>query len=469
MNRINRWHYDIVKGFHTDYFKHLLTENCVSDDELHIVNVKDRLGDDVEVSNFFYVLKKGPERFLVRSDYMKDLPILVDKFQKVSYRSKAYNLVEGYRSAKFRAEKLMSFRQMVDSFADYDHTEKADWKLARMLALMLVMDRNNIRMSSQPAFGKDSLFNVLSYLTGDVAKVDTPSMAKMEYLLFNKVLVLNEISGIDAADGMSMQKFLLDAGGFQNTYQKHTRAGGGSREEYNIDKLSLCILYNDMDCYKNEGKYFDNMFPNKKAVTERFIPFKMRGKIVEDFPKVLDLKKEIADNREYFISFIRSMMYYQRNLHKELHGFHLKTNINEEYGLTGRWGREFSVILPFIDLYAENEEEYKGIVNALYNRHVDYIKMIGSRDQTLESTYIVPKEETIGQQTLASSTVATEELLDGLSEDEKMVMKLIKEHVKEKGDGYDIEPLVKLVGEDVVDQMKHRTLIYEKKGRLFIL
>lgn len=369
-----KWHYDVVSGFYNNYYSGLLTENMIDEGEIFIKDLKDSEGFDVEVSNFFYQLKKNNIRYLLESKYISELPILVKECEKVSYRGRGYNLIKKFSTAKFKPEKHFSFKELVGTLCDFKHTNNKDFTMWKLLVLSSYLGRVNVRVATTSSFGKDSVVNVLYHLLGDITKLHNPTIAKLEYSLYNKLININEVSGIKADDRDAIEHFLLSAGDFGNEYTKRSRAKESGKESFNISNLSILITYNTLEDYKNEDRYFDNMFANKVAINNRFLPFLFSGTIVEKFNDVYNLQEEIEHNKEFFIKFIRTINYYKQHLTQEQKGWVSKHNF-EQYKLKERWLRSFTAIAKFIELYADNETEFNELVYNFYKSHLAYLNM----------------------------------------------------------------------------------------------
>jgi hypothetical protein len=141
---------------------------------------------------------------------------------------------------------------------------------------------------------------------------------------------------------------------------------------FNISKLSLLITYNDLDCYGEGAKYFDTQF--QKAVPDRFIPFRMKGRITEQLNPNQPNVAEIAEqNTEHYKGVVRSVMWYQSHWQDELATKQYRVKTGNDYGLPMRWAANFDTIAHFIKLYAHDEAEAQRLTGILYNRHIDYL------------------------------------------------------------------------------------------------
>ena len=384
-----RWHYDTLAEFNRQWYDGVLTQSDLLDEELFISEYKDTYGNPTIADRFFFVLKSGKIKYLLDSDLVDKLPIIVKSYEKVSYKGKGYRLITSAKSVKFKAEKRMSFRELLNTFAEFRHSEPSEFLKWKLIVIVSWLNRINVRVATEPAFGKDSVVNVLSYLMGNVAKVANPTIAKLEYLLFNKVLMINEVSGIKAEDRHYIEQFILSAGDFSNTYEKRSRASGGSVERYDISNLSLLLTYNTLNNYKTEDKYFDYMFQNNDAVISRVIPFKFSGVLEERFDKVFNVKEELEKSNSYFENFIRTMMYYKdiTNVYNELHKYKLHDNIKQAVDNIKhqRWKQTFNRLMLYADLYSESELEFNQLVAGLINSHWAYDRMLNGGNFTLNN------------------------------------------------------------------------------------
>lgn len=83
---------------------------------------------------------------------------------------------------------------------------------------------------------------------------------------------------------------------------------------------------------------------------------------------------------EYFKDYIRSIMWYKQQWFYELAENTDKVKSSKDYSLKGRWANNFDMIRNFVILYSDSAEEANGLLDSLYNRHVDYQKMVMTSD-----------------------------------------------------------------------------------------
>lgn len=379
-------HYDVLSAFRDDYYKDLIMLSNLGDEAVIKVNGEQK---------FVYPVKYKGKVFAIPSEIVDKgkFPIKIKNTTKIAYRSNVYHLVTKYSSVKIRAEKILNFRQLCDSIADFEHTEKdKDFLIYKIANITLYLKKGFMRAVSEASFGKNSVMNILKILMGDLAIINPRSTPAFEHKLINDFIVLDELTNLPPTQVDLMQEALLRVCDWGPSYEKGTRGSAkiGTKDEYDISKLSILIIYNILDYYLdcNQGdKYFDNVF--QFAVKDRLFPIYCKGILdARQFAQIEDPKK-YAEMYKYDIrNIIRSLKYYQQNFYNDLKDYRL-----ERYNLSksGRMEKTFNMICKGINLYAENEEEYKMLVEHLYNMHLNYNDMM--RKQAIEEVDIDEKTD----------------------------------------------------------------------------
>lgn len=442
------WYYDSVNLFFHKYFDNLLTENMISGNEMFITEYKDEEGLSVELNRHLFPIKKNKLIYLVPTEAVNKLPIMVMESEKVAYMSKGYRLVKKYKPMKIMPEKTMTLKELVTSFAVAQHNNKDHDFYWRLLSIISYIDRINIRVATNPEFGKDSKLNIISSLTGEIGKISNPTIAKMEYLLFNKVLFINEVAGINSQSKQDVEQFLLQCGDFNNEYNKRSRASVGTTEKYDISKLSLVIAYNDLKQYGDKKeKYFDFMWVNRGAINNRILPFLFEGKIMENFTEVFNVEKTVNKNFSNYVRFLRALLYY-----KEMDKNTAKYKWLEFNFETERWKRNFAVINKWVDEVAESQEEYEDIVKGLYKAHLSYLKMVGYQ--------------------IASTSNDTEDTQPNplFESAENKHKQEVRDYLELHGEVDTVKLLTATkVPEEIINKMKQEGILYEKSGKINLL
>jgi len=217
------------------------------------------------------------------------------------------------------------------------------------------------------------------------------------------MIVLDEMTNLEKAHRSSMQDALLMIADGSPSYEKSTRGSSkiGTKDEYDISKLSIQIMYNIYQYYLDAGqgdKYFDNVF--QYALKSRFLPLYFDG--VLDASQFVDVPKpkETAELlSEDIKQIIRAIKYFQKNFEKEDKDFKLDT----KYKLSreGRMEKTFAVICQGIRLYANDEIEYNKIVRKLYQAFLRYNEMMDI-DKVEEVELDEPVKSKVKQESIGS-------------------------------------------------------------------
>lgn len=364
--------YDILSAFNEDYYKDLITKNHLGEET--VIKVRD-------TQKFIYPVKYRGKLYAIPAEIVeKDkLPIKITKSSKLAYRSNVYHLVTGFNSFKIKPVKSLTFRQLVDTIADFNHTTKdTDFKNYKIATIMCYLKKGFIRCVSEAAFGKNSVPGILKILLTDVAIFNPRTAPVFEAKLINKLVVLDELTNLERSQRDLMQEALLQVADGSPSYEKGSRGSAkyGTKDEYDISKLSIMILYNIYSYYAEAGqgeKYFDNVFTH--AVKDRFLPVYMEGHL--DSMQFVEIKKpkELAQRySEDIKKIIRTLRYYEINLENEDKDFKL----NKVYRLSksGRQDKTFNMILQGFRLYANTEEEYNLMAENFYKMHLKYKEMV---------------------------------------------------------------------------------------------
>ena len=363
--------YSTLHEWSTKFYSELLTLSHQIG-ERKPINMGNKENPDIRV---FYIFKKDMKQYALPEEYLGELPILVTKTEKkINYRD-VFDIITGFQSAKFRPVKAFEYRELINKLCDFEHAEPKDYALWRICATASLLGRVAFRVCSQPAFGKDSVMKVLGYLTGDVCVIANPTVAKLEYRLMNKVILLNEFANLKADDRYGMEHLLQSVGDMSNTYEKRSRASQGTTEKFNIGDLSVVCAYNDLSCYQDNSKYFDSVFSDQTK--DRFLPLKFRGQIKQQIPSIPDPKAEAAEHAEFLQAFMRTITYYRKHWRDEVAPKRQwGVKCAADYGFKGRWATNFDQLRDFILLYSETPEEAQSFLNTLYNRHIEYLEMV---------------------------------------------------------------------------------------------
>jgi len=365
-------HYDILAAFNEDYYKDLITKDHLGDETVIKYNDEQR---------FIYPVKYKGKLYAIPSSIIEQnkMPIKITKSVKTAYKSYVYHYVTKFSSVRIVENKALDFRELVNNIGDFNHTTKdTEFLIYKIAIISLYLRKGFCRTVSGAGFGKNSIPNIIKSLMTDVAIINPRSTAALEHKLIHKYIILDELTNLSKDQRDLMQEALLRIGDFTTSYEKGTRGSSkiGTKDEYNISKLSITILFNVLGYYvksNQQNKYFDYVF--QPALLDRFLPLKFDGILdTTQFIHVSDPVKIAKELKEDIKNIIKSMKYYQLNFEKEQKSFIVK-NI-PRLSKTGRIDKTFAVILKGINLYSRTQEEFDKYSGILYEAHLKYGKMM---------------------------------------------------------------------------------------------
>ena len=370
-------HYDNITEFKRVYQEHLLTVSNMIDGEKFIKKLTDTDGEEWEYNKFCYVLEKGGKKYLLEDRYKNDLPIVVTRSEKFSLRGDAYYLIRNYSSAKFVPQKKMSFREMVDKLSTFDSSSPDQRKLMWIISLGQMMTRINYRVSTPPAFGKDSVVDICGHLFGHAATIENPTRAKLEYMTVARLLAVNEVVDITSDKWRDVEQFLLQVGAMKPSVTKSSRSlSGSSGETLDLTSFSISLMYNDIDRYPKKKKYFDKVCSDQ--LKDRFFPLRFFGTLKEDFNRIrgVDVESFVREHKTEYEDLIRTFRYYEEHGATEIKKFQTTKWAVDIANLRDRWRNNVGKIMMFVDLYSETQEEFDKWLGVLFDAHRDYLTML---------------------------------------------------------------------------------------------
>jgi hypothetical protein len=378
MNNSLLLHYDTLEEFHKEYYKGLFTQDHIIDDEKYFKELTQQGSPDTYgIDRYCAVLLKDGKKYLLKSDFVKVLPIkLKNQSLKYSSRGDVYYVIEDedFVSVKIRAEKTMSFKELVDRLSSLSHGNPDHYKLLWLMEMSQMMGRAYYRISTPPGFGKDSTVDIAGVLLGNTHTIESnPTTAQLMKLTYSKHLGVNEVVGTPKAEWNRMQQYLLSVTAFKNkvTRRSLNMTNPNSGDTLDVSNHSITLMYNDVDCYPIGTEYFDSMA--SAPMKDRLPALRLYGVMKEDF-NVLegkDVNKIAVDNKKWYDEVIRAFHYYKNNLDSELH-FYVTPSLK---GYAERWVTNIGRLFKVFDLYSSTQEEFDSLCSVLFDAMKDYENM----------------------------------------------------------------------------------------------
>lgn len=374
---MNIWHTDTLTDFSIKLYDGLLRrEHIVSNEVSKKFNEEEYHGYVLEKDNPETNLK---DRYFVKTDYISKLPFRIESFKKFSFRSDVFKFVCGCSTMKIPSRQDMTFKQLVDFFADYKHSNQYHQLISKLIVLAGYIERLNIRIVSPASFGKDSLVDILGILNGNVANLYNATLGKLKYSLNNDCIIINELGGLKKEDKYALQVYLTQAGAYKPKYENNSRSTIGTKEEMDLRNKTHIIFHNTPEYYRTKGQeYFEEMFT--PAIMDRFPGLLMDGYVTEDFSKAEPIESFGDDGINNLKKFIASLNYYKEKKIQE-HKYNIEDEFWEFNGKEKQRSlRSFKIITKYFAEYSNTEPEFIMLCEILKKCRLDYKDMIKDLD-----------------------------------------------------------------------------------------
>lgn len=394
------WDYSVLAQFK----QARIGSNIITFDDLH----KERNLDYEGKEYHCWVVRKDKRDYLLLNKDLTKLPLRIKETKVIKEGNSIYHFIQRCSSVGFTPEKNYTFKELINEFYNVSHNNHPNFILFKIIAMASYIERINLRICSNVEFGKDGTFAVLRYLTNQVAIFSKPrTMAKLEYGVVNRVLVVNELVPKTEEEKRNIGDFLLDMGDFKPIYEKKSRGSAvhGTRDSYDITNTSLVIFYNIIQEIAPSDKewYFDNVFGTQ--ITERYLPLKVNGKVdVGQFGQKT-LYNEHTD--EELLKIARTIEWYKQNYESQLKPYKADLSFIK---ISGRQRKSFERITYFLNLYSNDEHEFKQLVNMLLKCYYDYENMI--KNNTSLNTFEEPDIKIKNNADFEQITPEVEDVLD---------------------------------------------------------
>ena len=385
---IDIFNYNVVNQFNNEFYRNIITD----DDLKELKFFKFKIEDDEFYEVKGWLVKKDRKKFLIKDDIngvkLEDvLPIKIKDYKEYSYRNDVYHIptTEGIIKFKIPAKKTMSIREWFDFFAPFKHTNKSDFELYKGLVLGSLLLRFNYRVATQPAFGKNSLLDILKELLPFDVTVYTPDSApKLRATLEKRLLVVDEIVDISKEKMALLEPVIRSAGDMRTFVENSALAVAGyTKSTYDISHLSISFIYNEYKDYVSDDKkrdksdkYFDNAFT--QATLQRFIPFKLDGELDVSQFTVHDAKNTYESNKNRLKEWVMMTKWLMNDGFFEV----LRSKPEYDKGVcsfesnTGRLKNHFDTIMLFFRAISKDQSEYRHFESELYSKYLNYKNMM---------------------------------------------------------------------------------------------
>ncbi len=355
-------HYDNIKNFYNLHFKGLLTLEQFDGE-------KQILGKNMAVFSIAKI------KYAIGLDHLKNLPLRIDNEKIISSNREVFHIITEYTPLKIEAKRELKFSELVDLMGgDINHSHKLDYLAYRLLIVSAYVGKLRLRFSTKPHFGKDSITWQLYLLTNNLINFTPKTVAGIEMFLDKPLLVMNELKDLNTEQLKYVSQLLHKITDDSPVYTRGAMTKGLPmlKQQYDLSGLSVVIFYNDRECSKKEGSYFDDLFD--APIRDRIMPFKFKGN--------LDMTQfNNSENEEEYMNTYSQMAH-------SLEWYRLNLNLNEieipkfddEGKVKGRHIPIFNNIKKLVKIYCdENNLEFNQIMGVILHAHIRYDDIIGNK------------------------------------------------------------------------------------------
>lgn len=391
------FHYESTRKFYEDIYTNVINDYNFKERKHFTKKLDD--GDKLEVEG--WLVEKDREKYIIPEiiagdDVLEHLPIKVKSYEKFSYGTNVYFLPtkEGIVLFKINAKKTMDFRTWVDEFMNIKHSNPLHWTIYKLSILAQLIFRVNIRVSTNPGFGKDSICIVLENMLPQEVLVMTPKTApKLMNMLERRLVIIDEVVDITKEQLDIIEPVVRACGDGRPTFHNPAlNVKGLTKDDYDISSLSLGFIYNELKDYQppalkrdKSDKYFDYAFTN--ATKERYFPLLLDGRIDVTQFNVINPLEQYNTHKKFYTSWVKMAKYlWEEGIYSILKSKpDYKWHKDEIIGSPGgRLNEHFATLRRMVQAYSNDEEEYNMYCDEISKCYWEYQNMLGKQKSFTE-------------------------------------------------------------------------------------
>jgi len=371
-----KWHLDVLATHKASLYNTLLHEHNVCVDNMKEIVLDEPCLSGANIHTGYYA-KKDRKKYFIDEKTYNQLPVRITRKEKMVYRDDVVFRVWNIKPFRITPEHTIPFKEMIDGFMDFKHSEPDTWTLMKIVAMVSYYSKLFICVSSMPSFGKSAVFKALHALTEKCPVFNPRSVPGVLNQITNTGnMVFDDVKGAKKEVKVIMEQFSLLLGDNSVEYINGAMKSNQTKDRYDTVYQSITYLYNEVQCYANPEKdYFDVMFQNNPAIDDRFLKFKFKGTLLEEFDKSFDIKKVAEENKMEYIGVVKELEYLREHRTKNEYALRWKP-LADPYDLKTREIQLYKEILWGVDLYSESQEMFSRLQKVLNDGLLDYKEMV---------------------------------------------------------------------------------------------
>ena len=222
--------------------------------------------------------------------------------------------------------------------------------------------------------GKNSNFTILGHITGEVCRIQKPTTAKLETVLYyNNVVLPDEITSMSKTDIEKIESIVLNIGDNSTEYNKHSMAKDSKLNTVDLTRLSIIFTYNRVQDIRGEGDFFDDKWANKNAFRSRYPQLLLKGTITTS-PKNHSKKqasKIMENNFGDMRGIAKELEYWRQNIPEHMHNWN-----RDGIDLPPRHKSNMEGLLDVLDALSDTQAEYDYWLGQVESAIRDYKTML---------------------------------------------------------------------------------------------
>jgi hypothetical protein len=400
---VQKWHnmvlstHDAILHETLVYPHHLVTESA------KIIDFEDKDGIELPKPLRGYFALKDVDskktKYFIEDEYYSHLPIRVNEYEELRYKDSSRS-----RSVVHRPTDITPFRikaenmfpesyKFMDDFIPFEHSQPELYDVNKIIALVGLIGKTFCGISSNPEFGKSSVYLALDAITKKCPVFQPRSIpGVLAQITGDGNMIFDEPSGVSSDVKKCMENVSLQVAGNTPWYINGALKAVNTKPKYNVADQSITYLYNLFENYSDpDGTFFDYMWTDKDAMHSRFLKMKFDGKLTEKFDKDFNIIKVAEDNKLFYMKIAKHLLYLKEvKKHKK---YEKRFKWESGISLIGRHKIIYDEIDWGMDLFSQDSSVYENRMRLLDKCISDYNDMIGRRTYTVSHE---KKEESQG-------------------------------------------------------------------------
>jgi hypothetical protein len=389
--RTEVWNYQVWKAFNQKLFSESINADDVLENGAELFyetiwkitperGVVEFLIEPEELRDVILV-QKGNTRYVLPKKFAALMPLKpTETFECQIKKSdkKKWLFVTSVNSLNIKGDPFdLTPAMFIDQWNNLKHSNPLHWKLMKMIALAANHKGTKACICSVPSFGKNSNFTVMNTISNNNCRIQKPTLAKLETVLYyNKVVLPDEMTSLETAKIKEIEGTFLWLADDSPDYNKHSMAQNKLMNQIDITQKSIVFTYNRKCDLQSKGVFFDQLWSNVGAFRSRYPQLLLTGTVEEVMPKLnpAQSKKIMEDNFEDMRKMAKAYIHFSHELAQYFHHYAMPDDFLK---LSNRHKTNLQGLVDVIDACSVSQEEFEYWINVVLDCMREYKKQNG--------------------------------------------------------------------------------------------